>query len=289
MKRILTGSLTALFAGAVSLAAAPAALHAASHPGSHLGGHRAGAPSGQYYSSVIYPRGRTIAHGSMATLPDVNGLKLKFYTGYLKPGEIYQENVVTGACGGKGRLVVQLGRNQADPDGSINAVTTVNPTLLSSSSTLHVDVLQDMPGAPTVACGEIHQASVVLHLHAVKTSVVGNGGGVVLITYNVSGNEVLYKTPNRTGTDVVVFAQGLEPSTLHEEHIHNGQCIPDQNGQVRYDLYYMETDPNGEGVAGTFFEGRINVANSYGQVHAANLQSAACANFGGDGLPMQGS
>jgi hypothetical protein len=289
MKRILTGSLTALFAGAVSLAAAPAALHAASHPGSHPGGHRAGAPSGQYYSSVIYPRGRTIAHGSMATLPDVNGLKLKFYTGYLKPGEIYQENVVTGACGGKGRLVVQLGRNQADPDGSINAVTTVNPTLLSSSSTLHVDVLQDMPGAPTVACGEIHQASVVLHLHAVKTSAVGNGGGVVLITYNVSGNEVLYKTPNRTGTDVVVFAQGLEPSTLHEEHIHNGQCIPDQNGQVRYDLYYMETDPNGEGVAGTFFEGRINVANSYGQVHAANLQSAACANFGGDGLPMQGS
>ena len=58
---------------------------------------------------------------------------------------------------------------------------------------------------------------------------------------------------------------------------------------MRYDLYYMETDPNGEGVSGVFFEGRINVANSYGQAHAANLQPAACANFGGDGLPMQGS
>jgi len=277
MSRIRTGSLAASLVGAVSLAAAPVALHAAPRPA---------APSGQYYSSVIYPRGRTIAHGSLATLPDVNGLKLKFYTGYLQPGEVYQENVVTGACGGKGRLVVQLGRNQADPDGSINAVTTVNPHLLSSSSALHVDVLQDMPGAPTVACGEIHQASVVLHLHAVKTSVVGNGGGVVLITYNVPGNEVLYKTPNARGSNVVVFAQGLEPGTTHEEHIHNGQCIPDQNGQVRYDLYYMETDPNGEGVSGTFFNGRINVANSYGQVHAATLQSAACANFGGNGLPM---
>jgi hypothetical protein len=282
MSRLRTASLAASLVGAASLAAAPLALHAAARPEVQ----RASAPGGQYVESVIYPQGHNIAHGALATLPDVNGLKLKFYTGYLKPGEIYQENVVTGACGGKGRLVVQLGRNQADPDGSINAVTTVNPTLLSSSHALHVDVLQDMPGAPTVACGDIHQASVVLHLHAVKTSAVGNAGGVFLITYNVPGNQVLFQKPNHTGTDVVVFAQGLEPSTLHEEHIHNGQCIPDQNGQVRYDLYYMETDPNGEGVSGTFLNGRINVANSYGQVHAATLQSAACANFGGNGLPM---
>jgi len=281
MKRLLTGSLAASLVGAVSLAAAPAALHAASRPSTH----RAGAPGGQYYSSVIYPQGRNIAHGSLATLPDVNGLKVKFYTGYLQPGEIYNAFVRTGACGTAGRTIVNLGRNQADPDGSVNAITTVNPRLLAGGA-LHVDVSQDMAGTPTVACGDIRPASVVLHLHSVKISVVSNAGGIFLITYNVPGNQVLFDRPNRTGTDVVVFAQGLEPGTTHEEHIHNGSCIPDQNGQVRYDLYYMETDPNGEGVSGTFFNGRINLANSYGQVHAANLQSAACANFGGNGLPM---
>jgi len=225
----------------------------------------------------------------MATLPDVNGLKVKFYDGYLQPGQIYNEYVKTGACGSTGNLVVALGLNQADPDGSINFVTTVNPSLFSSGGALHVNVRQDMAGAPVVACGNIYQASVVLHLHSVKTNVVNSGGGIGYITYNVPGNEVLFRTPNATGSGVVVFAQGIEPSTVHEEHIHNGQCIPDQNGQVRYDLYYMETDPNGEGVSGTFFNGRINVANSYLQVHAANLQSAACADFGGNGLPTSSS
>ena len=62
-------------------------------------------------------------------------------------------------------------------------------------------------------------------------------------------------------------------------------CLPDENGQARYDLYYMETDGNGEGVSGTFFNGRITLANSYVQVHAANLQSAACGDFGADGRP----
>ncbi len=246
---------------------------------------KGGAPATPYYSSVLYPQGKSIAHGSMATLPDVNGLKVKFYTGYLQPGQLYHENVLTGACGSHGRMVVDLGLNQADPDGSINFVTTLNPSLLSGGA-LHVDVVQAMPGAPTVACGDIRPASVVIHLHSVKTSVVSNAGGIGYITYGVPGNEVLFKTPNVRGTNVVVFAQGLEPGTLHENHIHSGQCIPDQNGQVRYDLYYMETDPNGEGVEGAFFNGRINVANSYLQVHAANLQSAACANFGANGLPM---
>ncbi len=278
MSRILSGSLAALFAGATAFAAAPFA----AHPAAPARPSAAGTP---YYSSVLYPQGKSISHGSMATLPDVNGLKVKFYDAYLQPGQIYHENVVTGACGSHGRMVIDLGLNQADPDGSINFVTTIQPSVLPGGA-LHVDVVQDMPGAPTVACGAIHPASVVIHLHSVKTSVVGNAGGIGYITYGVPGNEVLFKTPNVRGTNVVVFAQGLEPGTLHEAHIHNGQCMPDQNGQARYDLYYMETDPNGEGVSGTFFNGRINVANSYLQVHAANLQSATCANFGGNGLPM---
>ncbi len=278
MSRILSGSLAALFAGATVVAATPLAAHASSPA-------RPSAAGTPYYSSVLYPQGTSIAHGSMATLPDVNGLKVKFYTGYLQPGQIYHENVVTGACSTSGRMIVDLGLNQADPDGSINVVTTIQQSLLPSGA-LHVDVVQAMPGAPTVACGDIRPASVVIHLHSVKISVVGNAGGIGYITYGVPGNEVLFQKPSRLGTSVVVFAQGLEPSTLHEAHIHNGQCIPDQNGQVRYDLYYMETDPNGEGVSGTFFNGRINVANSYLQVHAANLQSATCANFGGNGLPM---
>jgi len=278
MSRILSGSLAALFAGATAFAAPPFAAHAAAPA-------RPSAAGTPYYSSVLYPQGKSISHGSMATLPDVNGLKVKFYDAYLQPGQIYHENVVTGACGSHGRMVIDLGLNQADPDGSINFVTTIQPSVLPGGA-LHVDVVQDMPGAPTVACGAIHPASVVIHLHSVKTSVVGNAGGIGYITYGVPGNEVLFKTPNVRGTNVVVFAQGLEPGTLHEAHIHNGQCMPDQNGQARYDLYYMETDPNGEGVSGTFFNGRINVANSYLQVHAANLQSATCANFGGNGLPM---
>ncbi len=278
MSRILSGSLAALFAGATAFAAAPFAAHAAAPA-------RPSAAGTPYYSSVLYPQGKSISHGSMATLPDVNGLKVKFYDAYLQPGQIYHENVVTGACGSHGRMVIDLGLNQADPDGSINFVTTIQPSVLPGGA-LHVDVVQDMPGAPTVACGAIHPASVVIHLHSVKTSVVGNAGGIGYITYGVPGNEVLFKTPNVRGTNVVVFAQGLEPGTLHEAHIHNGQCMPDQNGQARYDLYYMETDPNGEGVSGTFFNGRINVANSYLQVHAVNLQSATCANFGGNGLPM---
>ncbi len=278
MSRILSGSLAALFAGATVFAATPLATHAASPA-------RPSAAGTPYYSSVLYPQGTSIAHGSMATLPDVNGLKVKFYTGYLQPGQVYHENVVTGACGSRGRMVVDLGLNQADPDGSINVVTTIQQSILPSGA-LHVDVVQAMPGAPTVACGDIRPASVVIHLHSVKTSVVANAGGIGYITYGVPGNEVLFQKPSRLGTSVVVFAQGLEPGTLHEAHIHNGQCIPDENGQVRYDLYYMETDPNGEGVSGTFFNGRINVANSYLQVHAANLQSATCANFGGNGLPM---
>ncbi len=282
MKHATIGIVTATAVAATAAGLGASVTHAGARVAASVKG---GVPS-VYLSSVLYPQGTSIAHGSMATLPDVNGLKVKFYTGYLQPGQIYHENVVTGACGSRGRLIVDLGLNQADPDGSINFVTTIQQSILPSGA-LHVDVVQAKAGAPTVACGDIRPASVVIHLHSVKTNVVANAGGIGYITYGVPGNEVLFKTPNAIGTSVVVFAQGLEPGTLHENHIHNGQCIPDENGQVRYDLYYMETDPNGEGVEGTFFNGRINVANSYLQVHAANLQSAACANFGGDGLPMQ--
>jgi len=280
MTRLIPSAIAALFVGAGALAAAPVATHAAAHPT-----HRAGAPSGQYYESVIYPRGAaSISHGSLATVPGTTGLRLKFYTGYLKPDIIYREDLMTGRCGTAGSRALALPRAQADPDGSINFLTSVNPSVLAGK-TLHATVTEDTPGAAPVACGDIYPAAIVLPLHAVKTNVVNGASGVALFNAGVRGNEVLYKAPNATGTNVVIFAQGLEPSTTHESHIHNGQCIPDENNQVRYDLYYMETDPNGEGVVGTFFNGRLDLANSYVQVHAATLQSATCGDFGGNGLP----
>lgn len=211
------------------------------------------------------------------------GLKVKFYDGYLKPDEIYRGEVRTGACQ-SGGVVAQLPRSQADPDGGINFTTSVPESALSAA-TLHVDVVQDVAGAAVVACGEIYHADMVLRLHSVKTNVVANATGLAMFKFNSLGNEVLFRTPYVRGTSVVVFAQGLEPGTLHEEHIHNGTCVPDMNGQARYDLYYMETGPDGEGVSGTFFNGRINLANTYLQVHAANLQSAACGDLGPTGTP----
>ncbi len=275
MNRFSAGAVVALFASSTALLAAPV-LHASAH--------LSAAPA-QYYSSVIYPQGTSIAHGSMATLPDINGLKVKFYVGYLKPGEIYNEDVRTGACLSGGRSVITLGLNQTDGDGSLNLVTTINPSVLAQSSTLHVDVSSAMPGSPVVACGNILKANIILHLHSVKTNVVANAGGIAYFTFGIRGNEVLYRTPNATGTSVVVFGQGLEPGTTHEVHIHDAQCIPDQAKQVRYDLYYMETDANGEGVSGTFFDGHINLGNSYVQIHGANLQAVACANLGSNALP----
>jgi len=275
MNRFSASAVVALFASSTALAAVPLV---------HASAHVSAAPA-QYYSSVIYPQGTSIAHGSMATLPAVNGLKVKFYVGYLKPGEIYNEDVRTGACLSGGSSVLMLGMNQADSDGSLNFTTSINPSVLAQASTLHVDVSQAMPGSPVVACGNIYKANIILHLHSVKTNVVANAGGIAYFTFGVRGNEVLYRTPNATGTNVVIFGQGLEPGTTHEEHVHDGQCIPDQAKQVRYDLYYMETDPNGEGVSGTFFNGHINLGNSYVQIHGANLQSVACADLGSNALP----
>ena len=128
--------------------------------------------------------------------------------------------------------------------------------------------MQDVAGAAVVACGEIYHPNVVLRLHSVRTNVVANATGLAMFKFNSLGNEVLFRTQNVPGTSVVVFAQGLEPGTLHEEHIHNGTCVPDMNGQVRYDLYYMETDPNGESVSGTFFNGRINLRRPRAERHA---------------------
>ena len=272
MNRIVSGAMAALLIGATA-AGAGQAVHA-----------KGTAAASSYYESVIFPQGGGISHGSMAAFPGPMGLKVKFYDGYLKPDEIYREEVRTGACQSGGGVVAQLPRSQADPDGSINFTASV-PASALSAATLHVDVVQDVANASVVACGEIYHADMVLRLHSVKTNVVANATGLALFTFNTLGNEVLYRTPNTRGTSVVVFAQGLEPGTLHEEHIHNGTCIPDMNGQARYDLYYMETDPNGEGVSGTFFNGRINLANSYLQVHAANLQSATCGDLGPNGTP----
>lgn len=275
MNRFSASAVVALFASSAALVAAPLAPASA---------HVSAQPA-MYYSSVIFPQGTSISHGSMATLPDITGLKVKFYVGNLKPGEIYNEDVRTGACLSGGHSVITLGLNQADADGSINFVTTINPSVLAQSSALHVDVSEAMPGSPVVACGAILKANIILHLHSVKTNVVANAGGIAYFTFGVRGNEVLYRTPNATGTNVVVFGQGLEPGTTHEVHIHDAQCIPDQAKQVRYELSYMETDPNGEGVSGTFFNGHINLGNSYVQIHGANLQAVACADLGSNALP----
>ena len=214
MKRILSGTVTALLICGASAGASTYAARAA------------GGVSGPYYQSLLYPQGGGISHGSMATMPGNGGIKVKFYDGYLKPGEIYREEIRTGPCGSGGTAVAQLPRSQADDDGSINIVATLKANALQGGGTLHVDVVQDSSGATPVACGQIRKAEMVLRLHSVKTNVVANATGLALISTNVPGNEVLYRTPNVRGTEVVIYAQGLEPGTLHEEHIHSGHVPP---------------------------------------------------------------
>jgi len=270
MKRFLRGGAALALTVATVLGAGAHGVLGAG-PGQHARTNAA------YGAATLYAQNGGIAQGSMAAMPSSEGLKTILYVANLTPDQIYSARIVHGACGRTGATAFNLGDSQADTDGSIIPVATL-PSMSIPARGLAVVVQQAKSGAPVVACGAIHPAGQVVHLNSVKTSIESAASGLALISH-VMGNRDMMGGSMEMGTEVVVYAQGLAVSTVHEDHIHAGVCSPDKSGQVMHMLTDIETNQNGEGVASTFISGMPSFSNQYINVHGVNLQPAACGNL----------
>lgn len=122
-----------------------------------------------------------------------------------------------------------------------------------------------------LACGAVHTPGTVVQVKPVKG---GRASGLAFITQNqpVLGNSV------KKGTEVIVYATGLQPNMAQPNHIHAGPC--GANAPIRYPLTTLVANSKGDALAGTGVRDQVPTSGLSLEIHKTNFDVEACGNIG---------
>jgi hypothetical protein len=141
---------------------------------------------------------------------------------------------------------------------------------LSAKQPLQAAILSGTGLSTEVACVTLHAPRYIVTL---KPMLGSTASGVALITPNVPVLNGMVKH----GTEVIVYATGLQKNTVQPNHIHAGPC--NTTSSVLFPLNTLVTDKTGSAVEGTGIPTAVNLAMGSIHIHTNTFAMESCGDL----------
>ena len=151
------------------------------------------------------------------------------------------------------------------------------PTRTALPAGFQVGLIQGASGNTIVACANLHQPTRVVSLSSMGH---GTSRGLAMITEHVP----VMNNTIRDGTEVIVYATGLQAKLAQPEHIHAGPC--NTTSAVLVPLADLVGDAGGRAVAGTGIPLPMTLSSGSIHIHRVDYSMQACGNLAGNNGTM---
>jgi hypothetical protein len=201
----------------------------------------------------------------------------------LKPSTTYTVALGPNVCGAMGGAGSSSGSNGtpsatkstlpklvADVGGDAMVVSTKVGYQITPKSPVDLALSSTASPNTVVACAALAAPRWIV---GIKPMGGGTASGVALITPNVP----VLNGQVKTGTEVVVYATGLQPNTVQPNHIHAGACST--SSAVLFPLSTLVTDSSGRAVEGTGIPYVVNLSSGSIHIHRSNFLPEACGDL----------
>jgi hypothetical protein len=223
-----------------------------------------------YAATLLAQQNGSGAAGAVAIVKGATAITVAVTVAGLTPMSAYRARIQSGgSCNGNGTVVDQLSTLQADPMGDAMAFTNIHSGSVSAAG-YYLTVLSTAAKPMSVACGNLKTPDLTVPLTAVGGSKVK---AVALLNLHAPVNGA----STQLGTQVLVYAGGLQPKTPQANHIHAGLCgMP---SPVRYPLITLVPDAQGRAVAGTGITDLVPTTGLSIHIHDDTFKVIACGNI----------
>jgi len=290
MRRGMVGGAAVLLLVAMVVGPGPGAARAVSP-------NAAGAVTLSYAATLLTPQGGSKVAGAVAVMGSTNNsgstasggngkstrtsktagagnMAVAVIVSGLKPGAKADVRLVQGGCTSASarKAAYQLPQVLALPSGDAMVITTITTTQTFVRG--YATEVTTPGGAQVLACGVLHKPGMVISL---KPDMGGRASGTALLTapVDVMGSKML------KGTEVIVYATGLQPGLVHPNHIHAGPCgVP---SHIMYPLVDLVADSGGRAIEGTAVTDVVPMTGLSLHIHTNTMKPDACGNLGSSG------
>lgn len=227
-------------------------------------------PTTDYAATLLAQQNGSGAAGAVAVLKSANGITVALTATGLTPKSAYRARIQSGGtCNGNGSVADQLSTLRADSAGDAMAFTTIHSSSVPAKG-YYVTVLSTTAKPMSVACGNLTTPDLAVPLNPAGGSKVK---AVALLTMHAPVDGA----STQLGTQVLVYATGLQPKTPQANHIHAGLC--GQSSPVRYPLLTLVPDAQGRAVAGTGITDIVPKTGLSIHIHDNTFKMIACGNL----------
>jgi hypothetical protein len=223
-----------------------------------------------YAATLLAQQNGSGAAGAVAIVKSANAITVAVSVGGLTPKNAYQARIQSGgSCNGNGTVVDQLSTLNADSMGDAMAFTSIHSASVPATG-YYVTVLTTAAKPMSVVCGNLKTPDLAVQLNAV-------GGSKVKAVALFNLHAPVDGATTQLGTQVLVYATGLQPKTPQANHIHAGLCgVP---SPVRYPLMTLVPDAQGRAVAGTGITDIVPTTGLSIHIHDDTFKLTACGNL----------
>lgn len=223
-----------------------------------------------YAAALMAQQNGSGAGGAVALLPGLGAVTVAMAVAGLTPNSTYQAQILSGGtCGGQGSVAFHLTALKADSAGEAMAFSTIHSGAVPAVG-YFVNVLSTKPKVMPIACGNLKPPDVAVALKAVNGSKV-KATALITLHAPVAG------ATTQLGTQVLVYATGLQPKTPQANHIHAGLC--GKPSPVSYPLLTLVPDAQGRAVAGTGITDIVPTTGVSIHIHDNTFKTVACGDL----------
>jgi hypothetical protein len=158
----------------------------------------------------------------------------------------------------------------ANPGGDAVIVATHVGYQITPKSKVELALRTAATPSTAVACATLHAPRWIV---VIKPMAGSAASGVALITPDIP----VLNGAVKAGTEVVVYATGLQPNAVQPNHIHAGPCST--SSAVLFPLNTLVTDSSGRAVEGTGIPYAVNLSAGSIHIHRSNFLPEACGDL----------
>lgn len=234
----------------------------------HAGAAPRAAATAAYAGGLLAAENGYNTGGAAAILGGSGHLTAAVIDSGLTPKSAYMVRIQSGACGTTGSTRYTLPKLEADTAGDAMTIGTLSARSIPAPG-YSLRILDSKGTA--VSCGNLQEPDLVVQLKGVGGS---KAGGTALILLHAPVNGVTEKI----GTQVIIYATGLQPKTAQPDHIHAGLC--GKPSPVKYALLTLVPDAKGRAIGGSGITDIIPTTGVSIHIHDSAFNLVACGNLG---------